>query len=84
MPRDQKEDLNRSDLSTTNHQFKDKIYLLKRPEQATNLLLFTTGRNGASKTDQVDRERDDLADQGGAVVPDEVTVHKEIRPVTQY
>ncbi len=38
-------------------------------------------RNGATKTEQ-GWSRDDLADQGGAVVPDGVTEHKEIRPET--
>ncbi len=40
-----------------------------------------TGWNSASEHDSGDREA--VPDQGGSVIPDDETAHKEIRPKTQ-
>ncbi len=63
---------------------------LREWKRITNLLKikFTldrseTGWNSASEHDLDDRESMP-GDQGGAVVPDDVTAHKEIRPETHW
>ncbi len=66
-------------LSITN--YKDKIYLLEKTWTGHKTVAVDNWPNGATERDSGDRETVP-ADQGGAVVPDGVSVHEIERPET--
>ncbi len=71
-------------MNETIHQLiKDKIYLLEKTWTGNKSVAVETGRTGATERNSGDRETVPW-DQGGAVVPDDVTVHEEIRPETHW
>jgi hypothetical protein len=68
-------------LKLINHQLIKIKFTLNKIGNWQHLLLLKNWPNGATEHDPGDREAVP-GDQGAAVIPDDVTVHEEIRPET--